>query len=424
MDNFHQGADKNYRGCIRAMDNNTVIEFSHVSKKFAKDLNRLIGYGIADIGRSILGLNTHSEMLRPGEFWAVDDVSFNLKRGEILGIIGSNGSGKTTVLKMISGILAPDKGEIKIRGKVGALIEVGAGFHPLLTGRENIYVNGSILGMSKREIDKKFKEIVKFADIGDFLDAPVKTYSSGMFVRLGFSVAVHCEPEVLLIDEVLAVGDLAFALKCHRKMSELRQKGSTQVIVSHNIQAIRNMCKKTLWLEKSKIKEIGENQRVCNLYEKDIISKEKNGDGVKTNRLRYDSAVKIFKVEFLDKNDQKQIIYKVGDYFKLRIHFDCRRVVEHPIFTLSIFNQEGQIVCSNYSSLDGYKFKQISGVGHVDFCITKLRFGQSRYICSVTLSEREASNILDWHERRFSFTVAGNCTNYGLVNPFPKWFLN
>ncbi|GAH76747.1 unnamed protein product, partial [marine sediment metagenome] len=158
------------------------------------------------------------------------------------------GSGKTTLLKLLNGIFWPDKGKISVKGRVGALIQVGAGFHPLLTGRENVYINAAILGMTKKEVDEKFDSIVEFADIGDFIDAPVKYYSSGMFVRLGFAVAVHCELDILLVDEVLAVGDLAFALKCHRKMSEFRLNGGTVVIVSHNMQAIRNMCKKVLWI--------------------------------------------------------------------------------------------------------------------------------------------------------------------------------
>jgi len=254
------------------MDKNTVIEVNNVSKKFSKDLSHLMKYGFADISKNILGLSTHSEKLRKGEFWAVDDVSFKLKKGETLGIIGPNGSGKTTILKMINGILVPDKGRIKIKGKTGGLIEIGAGFHPLLTGRENIYVNGAILGMSKKEIDEKFDEIVEFAEIGDFLDAPVRTYSSGMFVRLGFSVAAHCKPDILLVDEVLAVGDLAFLLKCHRKMSEFRQNGGTVVLVSHNMQIIRNICKRVAWLYKGQIREFGEVHKTCDLYEKDILS--------------------------------------------------------------------------------------------------------------------------------------------------------
>jgi len=185
------------------MDDEIAIKVDHVSKKYCKSLKRAMVYGVTDIGRNTLGLSSHSENLRKHEFWAVDDISFEVRKGETLGIIGSNGSGKTTLLKMLNGIFWPDKGKITINGRVGALIEVGAGFHPLLTGRENVYINAAILGMTKEEVDEKFDSIIEFADIGDFLDTPVKFYSSGMYVRLGFAVAVHCEPDILLVDEVL-----------------------------------------------------------------------------------------------------------------------------------------------------------------------------------------------------------------------------
>lgn len=402
----------------------TVISVENISKKYCKSLKHSIPYGVSDIGRNLLGLGSHSDKLREGEFWAVDDVSFELKKGETLGIIGANGSGKTTILKMLNGIFMPDKGKIEIKGKVGALIEIGAGFHPMLTGRENIYVNGAILGMVKKEIDKRFDEIVEFADIGDFIDSPVKHYSSGMYVRLGFAVAVHCEPDILLVDEVLAVGDLAFALKCHRKMSEFRQGGGTVVIVSHSMQAIRNMCGKALWLNGGKIKEIGEVHHVCDLYEMNIVMNEKSGYGTIGSQLHYDPAIKISRVEFLNNNDQICTNYKVGDYFKLRIHFDCKRIVKNPIFTVSIFNySEGLMASSNYSNFDGYKPAQISGVGYIDFCLNTLAFKPSKYICSITFAEEEVSNILEWHEKCYVFTVAGSSTNYGLINPFPKWSL-
>jgi len=381
-------------------------------------------YGIKDIGRNMLGLSSYSDKLRKGEFWAVDDVSFKVKKGEILGVIGLNGSGKTTLLKMINGIFWPDKGKITVKGRVGALIAVGAGFHPLLTGRENVYINAAILGMTRKEVEKKFEDIIEFADIGDFIDMPVKFYSSGMFVRLGFAVAVHCELDILLVDEVLAVGDLAFALKCHKKLSEIKQNGKTVIIVSHSIQAIRNKCDKVLWLEGGKLNEIGETHHVCDLYETDIIKNNKIGYDAIGSRLNYDSDVNIVKVEFLDNKNQICTNYQVSDFFKLRIHFVCRRLVKNPIFTVSIFSPEGLLVNSNYSNFDGYEFPSIFKEGYIDFYFNKLSFKPSKYICSITLSEKEVTNILDWHDKCYVFTVVGNTSNYGLINPFPKWTLN
>ncbi|RME47458.1 MAG: ABC transporter ATP-binding protein, partial [Chloroflexi bacterium] len=189
--------------------------------------------------------------------WALRDVSFEVKRGEVVGIIGRNGAGKSTLLKILSRITEPTSGRAEIHGRVGSLLEVGTGFHPELTGRENIYLNGAILGMRKREIDRKFDEIVAFAEIEKFIDTPVKRYSSGMYVRLAFAVAAHLEPEILLVDEVLAVGDAAFQKKCLGKMGDVAKEGRTVLFVSHNMAAITSLCQRAIWLEEGKIKEDG-----------------------------------------------------------------------------------------------------------------------------------------------------------------------
>ncbi|HSF88438.1 MAG TPA: ABC transporter ATP-binding protein, partial [Saprospiraceae bacterium] len=201
-----------------------LVDVSHVSKKFSRSLNKGMWYGLKDLGSAVFGSNQDRSILRDGEFWSVKDVSFSLRRGECLGLIGRNGAGKSTLLKMLNGLIRPDEGTITMRGKIGALIELSAGFNPLLSGRENVYVNGQLLGFSKKEIDQKFKTIIDFAEIGEFIDSPVQNYSSGMKVRLGFAVAAQMEPDVLLIDEVLAVGDMGFVLKCLNKMDELRTK--------------------------------------------------------------------------------------------------------------------------------------------------------------------------------------------------------
>ncbi len=234
------------------MDSDVAISVEHVGKKFCRTLRRGMRYGLEDIFRNMVGVKT-PEQLRKDEFWAVADANFQVKRGESIGLIGPNGSGKTTLLKMIGGIQWPDRGRIQIRGRVGSLIAVGAGFHPLLTGRENIYVNGAIMGMTKAEIDRQFDAIVDFAAIGDFLDAPVRNYSSGMFVRLGFAVAVHADPRVMLVDEVLAVGDHGFQTKCFKKMGKLREGGTTFVIVSHNMHAVNGFADSVCLLHDGKI---------------------------------------------------------------------------------------------------------------------------------------------------------------------------
>ncbi|MEK6537824.1 MAG: ABC transporter ATP-binding protein [Nitrospirota bacterium] len=244
-----------------------VIEVKNVSKKFCKNIKRLMIYGLVDVIKGVLNFKTHAERLRRDEFWALRNINFNIRKGEAVGLIGLNGSGKSSLLKLINGIFLPDVGEIVVQGKTGALIEAGVGFHPSLTGRENIYLNGTILGMKKKEIDGKFNDIVNFAEIKEFLDTPVKNYSSGMVVRLGFSIAVHSAPDILLIDEILAVGDLAFQKKCFEKIESLRHDSKvTIVFVSHDMDNIRRVCDRCVFLDRGKVKMIDETDMVASEY--------------------------------------------------------------------------------------------------------------------------------------------------------------
>lgn len=199
-----------------------LVSVQNVSKKFSMDLKSSLKYGALDIIKSTFGININKD-LRPKEFWAVKDINFTLRRGECIGLIGHNGAGKSTLLKILNGLYAPDKGQIVMKGKIGALIELGAGFNPILTGRENIYNNASLLGFTRKDVEEKLESIVEFSEIGEFIDMPIQNYSSGMKVRLGFAIASHLEPDILIIDEVLAVGDLGFVLKCFKKIDELYQ---------------------------------------------------------------------------------------------------------------------------------------------------------------------------------------------------------
>jgi homopolymeric O-antigen transport system ATP-binding protein len=217
------------------MSSEPAITVDHASKKFTRSLRRTMLYGMTDIAGDLMGMSGSEATLRKDEFWAVDDSSFTVAPGECVALLGPNGAGKSTMLKMLNGIILPNKGRIAMRGRVGALIEVGAGFHPLLTGRENVYVNGAILGLTKKEVDARFDSIVDFAELGEFIDSPVKMYSSGMYVRLGFAVAAHVDPDILLIDEVLAVGDVGFRMKCFKHLLSLLDNGTSIVLVSHAV---------------------------------------------------------------------------------------------------------------------------------------------------------------------------------------------
>lgn len=240
------------------MQDEILIDVQNVSKRFCKDLKRSMRYGFVDSLNAIAGKDATTDTLRKHEFWAVKNVSFQLKRGECLGLIGHNGAGKSTLLKMLNGLINPDQGSITIRGKVGALIELGAGFNPILTGRENIYNNGAVLGFSRKEIEDKVDEIIDFAEIREFIDSPVQNYSSGMRVRLGFAVAAQMEPDVLLIDEVLAVGDLGFAVKCINRINQLLAT-SAVIFVSHSMNNIATICTKVILMQNGYIEFDGIN---------------------------------------------------------------------------------------------------------------------------------------------------------------------
>lgn len=251
-------------------DSDMLICVDGVSKKFCRDLKQSLFYGVSDILTDLRGGKRQSHALRKKEFWALDNVSFELRRFEALGLVGANGAGKSTLLRIISGLIKPDTGSVRVRGRIAPLIALGAGFNPILTGRENIYANMAILGLSTKEIEKKFDEVVEFAEIQDAIDAPVQTYSSGMAARLGFACAIHVEPDILLIDEVLAVGDVKFKMKCHHRLAKLKENGTAFILVSHNPYTILNVCEKSVYLNKGKLMMAGETESIIRQYEKDL----------------------------------------------------------------------------------------------------------------------------------------------------------
>lgn len=266
-----------------------ALEFHQVSKKFRRgelydSLRDLIP---AFTGRLLRG--KRSDALAEREFWAVRDVSFGIPRGEAFGIIGHNGAGKSTILKLLSGIMRPTVGTIAVRGRLSALIEVGAGFHPDLTGRENVYLNGTILGMTRKEIARKFDEIVAFADLEEFIDTPVKRYSSGMYARLGFAVAAHVDPDILVVDEVLSVGDYVFQRKCLERMSRIIGSGATVVFVSHNLRAVANLCGRALLLERGRAVTLGPSAEVIKTY----LDRVQDSRGDTSDRDAYIAAVRV-----------------------------------------------------------------------------------------------------------------------------------
>ena len=321
-----------------------LISIQGVSKKFCRSLKSSYAYGLRDIVSEVSGRPRKSNRLRPGEFWALKNVSFDVYRGGSIGLIGSNGSGKTTLLKIVGGLIKPDTGKLVVRGKVAALIALGAGFNPLLSGQENVYINMSIFGLSKEEINAQFQSVLDFAEIWDAIDAPVRTYSSGMRARLAFACAIHTSPDILLIDEVLAVGDFAFRTKCYRKLAELRQQGVVFVLVSHSSSAILSNCSLAAYLSKGELAAFGEVETVARQYEADILGISSSGDQTAPSETAsslvtqgtMQSTLRIKAVHFLDRQGNVTEELETGEKTSIRVAFEASAPVEEVSVNINI----------------------------------------------------------------------------------------
>lgn len=381
---------------------NTMIKVEHVSKKYCKSLQKSMVYGMMDIGSNLCGLKSNSEQLRNDEFWALKDISFEVKRGEAFALVGANGAGKTTLLKMLNGIFWPDEGKISIRGRIGPLIAVGAGFHPLLSGRENIYINAAILGIGRKEIEKKFDDIVAFADIGDFLETPVKNYSSGMYVRLGFAVAVHCEPDILLIDEILSVGDMAFQSKCMDKMHQFIQGGKTIVYISHNLNSITSMCQRAIFLSDSKVIASGDARSVVDAYKKHVTQDKRNhADGIRHGT----GDIEIRDIQFLDKNGSPKEIFNRGEFFQIKISYYANKPIRNPRFLIKFYSENRTLITEPSTRHYGLNLDTISGQGELIYTIDSLPFNQGRYPLSISVLDSTGIMTYDAHEHIHELVV-------------------
>ena len=409
------------------MENDFVIKVENVSKKYCKSLKRSMLYGVKDIARNSLGLSSNSHILRKGEFWAADDVSFEVKKGESLGIIGPNGAGKTTILKLLNGIFWPDKGKITVRGKVGALIQVGAGFHPLLTGKENVYLNAAILGMTKQEVDEKMDSIVAFADIGDFLDAPVKYYSSGMFVRLGFAVAIHCEPEILLIDEILAVGDLSFQNKCFRYLADLRKKAKGVVFVGHNLEQVRTICSKVMVLFDGRPVYYGDTftgivkyHEMARTLRLESMKKEKEKDmeiRISSEEIDYiDSGILNDKGEKIDSVDIDEALNQFCD-------FKLEKDVEELYFSMGILDERKRpCIWSMSNDNNRIKFRDMNkGKYRIIIQYKKHHLMPGAYIPIVAIRNSATGETYERILPKSSFKVSGNFLERGIIHTTGEW---
>lgn len=332
----------------------STIIFEGVSKKFSRGyISDSLRDAIAAPFKRLFSRNESEQSKQNKEFWALKDVSFEVKPGEALGIIGPNGSGKSTTLKLLARILRPDGGKIEARGRVGALIELAAGFHPDLTGRENVFLNAAILGMTKKEIAKKYEQIVDFSELHEFMDTPVKWYSSGMYARLGFSVAAHIDPDVLLIDEVLSVGDIGFQQKCQTKIQTIKDQGLTIVFVSHNMSAIGSVCDSVLVLDKGKGVFIGSPQKAVNIYT----------DMLRTQHDTQDGKLILYEQSIQDNNSNQRLIFDPGEKCFVSLVFKAADDVEKTNIGIRIRKKEDSslVFGSNYAALTGERISLSTG---------------------------------------------------------------
>ncbi len=335
------------------MEGEVLIKVEGLSKTFCKDLKTSLKYGVSDIWTELIGRKKERTDLRAKEFWAVKDISFEVRRGECLGLIGHNGAGKSTLLKMLNGLINPDQGRIEMRGRIGALIELGAGFSPILTGRENIYNNAAVLGFSKKEVDAKMDEIIEFSEIGEFLDTPVQNYSSGMKVRLGFAIAAQMEPDILIIDEVLAVGDLGFVLKCFKQIDQLLPNTAV-IFVSHSMPMISRMCNEIILLDKGKVKFQGVDvAKGIDMYYARFSNNE-------SNVVYTDGSMALDRIVLNDDDSLNQVLDWKSD-MKLKLYFHNLKLSKMPVVTVSIYDKEQRPVAifkliSNICDLNSNKF--------------------------------------------------------------------
>jgi len=373
--------------------------------------------------------------LRPDELvTALDDVTFNVSTGTTVGVIGENGSGKSTLLKLVAGISKPTAGRIAVHGKVSALIELGAGFHPEITGRENVFINGIMLGLTKKEIAAKFDDIVRFAELEPFIDAPVKTYSSGMYMRLGFSVAINVNPDILLIDEVLAVGDAAFVPKCLDRIDDFRRRQKTILFVSHDLSTVEKVCDRVIWLRGGRVMTIGEPKRVVDAYLQDVAAKQEKD----FERLRQDAPVvppagedrredrwgkreiEITHVWLKSLGGQEKHVFSPDEGMEIEFEVAASSTMDDFVFGIGLFNSQGISCYGTNTNLEEYQAIALRGEGRVVFRIERLGLVNGTYYLDVAVHKRDGYPY-DYHKNLYSFLVSSTLRDVGVSRPAHSW---
>jgi ABC-type polysaccharide/polyol phosphate transport system ATPase subunit len=411
-----------------------AIHFQNVSKQFT--LHR-------DRPRSLQELFLSWRRYRrpkPEKFWVLRDVSFQVAKGETLGIIGPNGVGKSTVLKLIAGIIFPSAGQIKVSGRVSSLLELGAGFHPDLTGRENIFLYGSLLGLNRAMMQRRFDQIVEFSELEAFIDVPVKTYSSGMYLRLAFSVAIHVDPQVLLIDEILAVGDQSFQAKCLERLSALQSADVTILLVSHGLDSVRQLCSRAIWMQGGKILAQGATEFVVQQYLNAVARQQSAQLAVRNLRAseqeresrertsgqsaRWGSGeIEITRVCVLDSSGQERYVFVTDEELTIQMCYRAVEPVENPVFGLALHRSDGFHITGPNTQFSNVEIPVVEGEGVISYTISRLPLLPGRYQISVAARDAADTCLFDYHDRLYSFSVnpGGTQERYGLIRMEGRW---
>lgn len=409
----------------------TGICFEQVSKQFTLRHERARSF--QELFLNILHFRRNGSR---EPYWALRDVSFEVKAGEMVGIIGANGAGKSTLLKLVSHIIEPTSGRVTVDGRVSALLELGAGFHPDLTGRENIYLNGSILGFGRAEMDGIYDEIVDFSELSRFIDVPVKHYSSGMYMRLGFSIAIHVRPQILLVDEVLAVGDQAFQLRCLDKISEMKRRGLTIVLVTHDLKSVRDLCHRAIWLDDGEVQAMGAVDQVIEQYlaqvhledEQSLLqAEEERQEEIKERPTEVSEPAsppeaedeeeswrwgsheaEIVDVQLLDAQGRDRRFFRTNETLVVRIHFVAHQRIARPQFGLGLCHAGGFHINGPNTVFAGLKIEAIEGEGFVDYVIDSLPLLEGSYVFSISLYDHDGVHPYDYHHQAYTFRVLAN----------------
>lgn len=399
-----------------------VIHVEHLTKKFRIPHERITTLRGAFV--NIFKKKTYEEFL------ALDDVSFEVKQGEFFGIIGRNGSGKSTLLKILAQIYTPDTGAISISGLVSPFLELGIGFNPELSGRDNIYLNATVLGLSKKQINERFKSIVEFSEMERFIDQKIKNYSSGMQVRLAFAVAIHANREILLMDEVLAVGDTNFQQKCIEEFNRYRKLGKTVILVTHDLGTLQRYCDRAMLLRNGKVEKIADPDSVVSMYmyqnmndEQKRLSDEQERERNKQLRSNpYSTTVDITDVKFLDAGGEQKRVFRTGDNITARIYYHTSRRIEKPVFGVALHTQNGVHISGPNTKTSRYTIDAIEGDGYIDFTILSNPFFTNYYQLTVALFNWDCTIPFAYKDRAYQFKIiSAEVNQYGVMNIQHEW---